>query len=144
MNKIHYVIIIFQKNGQHKDRYGSNKCQGVITRKRVTKNRTEQSVIDILLFSSDLSKHFVSMHIDKDKKHVLTRCTKTKKGVRVKESDHNVSITEFNCYINADNCTEKIEVYNLKIRSVKQSLKSIQMKQKFCPVQLMKKVILIR
>ena len=102
---------------------GSDKCQGVITRKRVTKNRTEQSVIDIILFSSHLSKHFVSMHIDEEKKHVLTRCSKTKKGIKVKESEHNVIITEFKCNIKTDNVNDKIEVYNLKNKECQSQFK---------------------
>ena len=55
---------------------GSDKCSGAITRKRVTKQRTEQSVIDILLFSSDMKEHFENMHVDEERKHVLTRITK--------------------------------------------------------------------
>ena len=47
---------------------GSEKCTGKITRKRVTRERTEQSVIDIVLFSSDLKEHFVDMHIDEERK----------------------------------------------------------------------------
>ena len=95
---------------------GSNKCKGVITRKRVTKERTEKSVIDLLLFSSDLSKHFVSLNIDEEKKHVITKCINTRKGIKVKESDHNVLISEFKCNIKDDKGTDKIEIYNLKNR----------------------------
>ena len=39
---------------------GSTKCVGTIARKRVTRRSTEQSAIDIVLISSDLSKHLVS------------------------------------------------------------------------------------
>ena len=45
---------------------GSQQCRGTITRKRVTKYHTEESVIDIVLFSHDLRKHFVAMHIDEN------------------------------------------------------------------------------
>ena len=95
---------------------GSNKCKGVITRKRVTKERTETSVIDILLFSSDLNKHFVSLNIDEEKKHVLTKCINTRKGIKVKESDHNVLISEFNCNVKDDKGSDRLEIYNLKNR----------------------------
>ena len=74
---------------------GSDKCKGRVTRRRVTKHRIEESSIDIVLFSQDMLPSFVSLIVDEDKRHVLTRITKTKKGVVVKESDHNVLQTEF-------------------------------------------------
>ena len=54
------------------------------------------------------------MCIDEERKNVLTRKTKSKKGVKVKESDHNVIVAQFKCSI--PNATEKenFEVYNLK------------------------------
>ena len=93
---------------------GNEKCTGTITRKRVTKDRCEQSVIDIVLFSSDMSNHLVSVHIDEERKHVLTKIHKTKNGIKVKESDHNTILTEFNHKVIAKPFEKKIEVYNLK------------------------------
>ena len=78
---------------------GTTKCKGTITRKRTTKDRIEQSVIDMLIFSYDLKEHFTFMHIDEERRHVLTRIRKTKHGIKVKESDHNVLIGEFNCKV---------------------------------------------
>ena len=92
---------------------GSKKCTGIITRHRVTKTRTEKSVIDFVLFSNNLKKHFKKMHIDEDRKHVLTRIRKTKNGTKVKESDHNVLISEFDCKL-MEAKNEKSESYNLK------------------------------
>ena len=93
---------------------GAKECKGTITRKRVTKYKTEESVIDIVLFSHDLRKHFISMHVDEERKHVLTRICKTRKGVKVKESDHNVLIAEFNCKLLEKDEPEIDQVYNLK------------------------------
>ena len=93
---------------------GSDKCTGTITRKRTTRNKCEQSVIDIVLFSSDLSKHLVSVHIDEERKHVLRRIYKTKKGTKIKESNHNTITTEFNNKVTSDVKGEKTEFYNLK------------------------------
>ena len=42
---------------------GTTRCSGTITRHRVTKNRTEESCINIVLFSSDMSKSFMSLYI---------------------------------------------------------------------------------
>ena len=92
---------------------GAKECKGTITRKRTTRNRIEQSVIDIVLFSNDLRKHLVSMHVDEERRHVLTRITKTKKGqLKVKENDHNVVITEFDCKMKTYK-KDVVEVYNL-------------------------------
>ena len=93
---------------------GSEKCTGTVTRRRATKFRTEESCIDIVMFSSDMSSHFKSLYIDEQKKHVLTRISKTKKGIVHKESDHNVLITEFDQLHITNNDKAKVELYNLK------------------------------
>ena len=87
---------------------GSERCQGLVTRERTTMQRTEKSCIDILVFSSDLNKHFKSLIVDEKRKHVLTRITKTKKGVTKKESYHNVLITEFTCNVSQSKKNNKI------------------------------------
>ena len=102
---------------------GSKECSGIITRKRVTKHRTEQSVIDFVLFSTDMKKHFEKMHVDEERKHVLTRITKSKKGIKVKESDHNVVIAQFNCSMLDVGDKENIEVFNLKNKVCQQRFK---------------------
>ena len=58
---------------------GTNKCKGVITRKRVTKTRVEESVIDIVIISKDMEEQLDNVEIDEARKHVLTRIRKTKK-----------------------------------------------------------------
>ena len=93
---------------------GSTNCTGTITRCRRTKKTIEKSVIDFVLFSNDLKNHFKSMHIDEERKHVLTKIRKSKKGTKKKESDHNVIITEFKCEVIEKEDTEKEEAYNLK------------------------------
>ena len=93
---------------------GNNKCTGTITRKRVTKDRCEQSVIDLVMLSPDLIKHLVSVHIDEEQKHVLTKIHKTKKGVTIKKSDHNTIIRDFNIKLIPKALEDKDELYNLK------------------------------
>ena len=93
---------------------GSTKCTGTITRRRVTKKRTEESVIDIVLVSSDMIENLVKMKIDEAKEHVLTKVTKTKKGFNIKESDHNTILTEFNIKLDVNEDGKKLELYNLK------------------------------
>ena len=93
---------------------GSQKCRGTITRKRTTSDRTETSAIDVVMFSNDLNNHLVSVHIDEDRKHVLSRIHKTKRGTKIKESDHNSIITELDCRIIKDKDEKKVELFDLK------------------------------
>ena len=74
----------------------TQKCKGVITRKRSTVVRTEESVIDFVCISSDMHKSLVSIQIYEDRNHVLTSFTKTKNGPKRQEIDHNSLITKFN------------------------------------------------
>ena len=103
---------------------GRDKYSGTITRRRSTRDRIERSVIDVVLFSTDLKKHFTSMHVDEQRLHVLTRIRKTKKGINIKESDHNVILTEFDCKMNKEDEQEKEEVlYNFKNKEGQQKFK---------------------
>ena len=51
-------------------------CEGVITRKRVTKDTIEESTIDFVLLSADLANEVDSILIDEKRAHVLTKITK--------------------------------------------------------------------
>ena len=103
---------------------GSSKCSGTITRRRNTRNRIERSVIDVVLFSADMNKHFTSMHVDEKRLHVLTKIRKTKKGINIKESDHNVILTEFDCKMHKEKEKEKENgVFNLKNTECQQKFK---------------------
>ena len=93
---------------------GSIRCTGTITRRRATKFRIEESCIDIVMFSSDMNSQLKSLYIDEQKKHVLTRISKSRKGIVHKESDHNVLITEFTNVHVSDSDKTNVEVYNLK------------------------------
>ena len=93
---------------------GAKECKCTITRKKVTRHKTEERVIDIVLFSPDLRKYFISMHVDEERKHVLTRICKTKTGVKVKESDHNVLLAELNSKLLEKDKPQNDQVYNLK------------------------------
>ena len=73
----------------------SDKCEGLITRKRVTVDKTEQSIIDHVIISDDLKSLLVSLNIDEDREHVLEKVTKTKRGIVRTKSDHNVLISKF-------------------------------------------------
>jgi hypothetical protein len=46
-------------------------CQGVVTRKRVLTNRTEESTIDLVLMSRKMAKYIKSMIIDEEQNYAL-------------------------------------------------------------------------
>ena len=89
-------------------------CKGLITRKRVTKDRVEESIIDFVIMSKDLSNEVESITIDDERDHVLMRITKTKNGVKKVESDHNVIFTKLKLSWNRNIRQKRIELFNLK------------------------------
>ena len=68
------------------------KCDGVITRIRSTDDgNVERSAIGLVLVSADMVDSSASLKIDEQRKIVLIKITKNKKGeVKVQESNHNV------------------------------------------------------
>ena len=48
---------------------GSERCVGLITRERNTKDNIERSVIDFIILSSDLVQRVVNMQIDERRQH---------------------------------------------------------------------------
>ena len=47
----------------------TDKCKGLITRRRITKNRTEESIIDYLIVSQDIYQYLQYMNIDSNHMH---------------------------------------------------------------------------
>ena len=88
-----------------------DKCKGKITRRRITSKVKEESIIDFVLGCEDIVNMTQELVIDEEKKYVLTKYTKTKKGVKIQESDHNSLITHLkatwnrNTNIKGLNCT---------------------------------------
>ena len=67
----------------------STKCKGgPVTRKREAKGKTEESCIDFVLVSPELSNFLASAFIDKNQIYTLTKYTNTKGNPNVKRSDH--------------------------------------------------------
>ena len=93
-----------------------DKCEGAITRRRVTKNSVEESIIDFVIVSPDLEQELKSLVVDESRKHVLTKITNTKKGIRKQESDHNVLISKFQFSWSKNIKRARIEMFNLKNR----------------------------
>ena len=93
---------------------GNVKCEGKITRRRITKDGVEESIIDHVIISEDLEKDMESIRIDEDGEHVLTKICKTKKGVKVTKSDHNVIISKFRINWTRKAKSARIDMFNLK------------------------------
>ena len=108
---------------------GSAKSKGTITRRRATRERVEESVIDLVLFSNDMNEYFVALTVDEEKKHGLKRIRKTKNGIKIKESDHNVLVTEFNCNMKDQAQKEKLEIFNLKNNESQKKFKEYTLKE---------------
>ena len=90
------------------------KCKGLITRKRVTTERTEESRIDLVITSPDMNEHLVSLEIDDERKHVITKLANNRDSTTKVESDHNVLITKYKLNWHRSKKHEKNEIYNLK------------------------------
>ena len=99
---------------------GSTKYKGVITRKRITRERKEESCIELLMFSKDLGKSFKSLVIDDERKHVLTRNKQTKTGLVVKESDYHVLLQTFSDIETSNKHKETLNMYNLNNKGCQQ------------------------
>ena len=100
-----------------------DRCEGNITRRRVTKNGIEESIIDFVIVSPDLENDIHSLLIDETRKHVLTKMTKTKKGVKKIESDHNVLVSKFRFAWTKNVKRKRIEMYNLKNKGCQELFK---------------------
>ena len=91
-----------------------SKCEGLITRRRVTKDTIEESSIDFVLMSAELGNDLDVIVIDEKREHVLTKLVKNKAGVKKVESDHNSIITKFRIQWKNQSEHKRIEIFNLK------------------------------
>ena len=90
------------------------KCKGLITRKRTTKNTVEESTIDFVIMSEDLKNEVELIEIDDERHHVLTKITRNKNGTAKIESDHNTIFSKFRIPWNKKVKQDRVELYNLK------------------------------
>ena len=89
-------------------------CSGLVTRKRITKTSVKESIIDFVIMSEDISDDLESIVIDDQRQHVLTKITKTRKGITKTESDHNVIFSNFKLLWNKKDKKQRQELFNLK------------------------------
>ena len=102
---------------------GLKVCEGTITRKRITTQRTEESAISFVLVSADLTEKIESVIIDEKREHVLTRITKTKNGSESKESDHNLIETRLKMTWSKEEVPQEEAMFNLKNKECQKTFK---------------------
>ena len=98
-------------------------CEGLITRKRETKDTIEESTIDFVLLSADLGNEVESILIDEKRTHVLTKIAKHKEVIKKVESDHNSIITRLKIHWKNEISHNKIEICNLKNKECQKMFK---------------------
>ena len=84
-------------------------CEGKITRRRITKKKKEEAILDFFIVCKKIAAFLNKMIIDEDKQFPLTRYTKNGE----KHSDHNTMIL----YIDIEYCLKKPdrrEFFNFK------------------------------
>ena len=87
----------------------SEKCEGLITRRRQKDNKLEEAILDYALISSELKPFFRKMEIDEDRKYALTSFLNGK----MKKSDHFTLIIDFSINIKKKRPVRE-EHYNFK------------------------------
>ena len=72
------------------------RCEGTITRERVTINGTERSVIDYIIVCEEMYSFLVSMKVDESRSFALSNFNKKNGLTNITKSDHNVLEANFN------------------------------------------------
>ena len=98
-------------------------CSGVITRKRVLENKTEEAVLDFFMINDKLRPFSEKMKIDEERKFCLSNFAQIKKNGRVIETDHNAMIAEFDLKVKKQN-PDREEMFNLKNNSCQEAFKN--------------------
>ena len=63
-------------------------CEGLITRRRITVKRVEESVLDLFIINSRILPFVSKLVIDEEGKYSLTNFAQFKKNKRAIKSDH--------------------------------------------------------
>ena len=105
---------IIQRNGLIVVNSLTQKCKGLITRKRITVDGTEESVIDFVIISTDLLNDVVELVIDEKKEYALSKIVKGGTSTKVIQSDHKVMLTKLNLEWSMKQKTDNEEIFDLK------------------------------
>ena len=102
-------------------------CEGLITRKRVTVNRCEESILDFFIVCSKILPYVLKMKIDQEKKYVLTNYNPASKGLKAIDSDH------FTQFVDLKLTTKEVKhersyFFNYKNKTERQKFKAVTSK----------------
>ena len=105
----------------------ANKCEGSVTRQRVTEEgRIERSTIDFVMVSQALEQYIDKVKVDEERHNVLTKVKRHKNGSITKtEADHNIIETDLNIKWNKSVIKDRIEMYNLKNKKCQNKFKEL-------------------
>ena len=95
-------------------------CEGLITRKRTTKKRTETAVLDFFVVCQQVLQFVERMVVDEDKRYVLSNYSSSK-GIFCKtDSDHNTLVLYLSLSLPVFE-NERKELFNFKNEACQQS-----------------------
>ena len=122
---------IIQRNALHVVNNSKTKCIGKITRRRITRKKKEESIIDFVLGCDEMYDMIEELVIDEKKEVALASFKKTKNGFKTKESDHNTLVTKVKSVWKKKKTEKRIEMYNLKDIECNKKFKEIKSKDNF-------------
>ena len=99
-----------------------NICEGLITRKRDVKTKTEEAVLDFFLVNDRLRPFLKKMLIDEGREFSLSNFAQIKKNEKVIETDHNPLIVDFDIEV-IGRKPERQEMFNLKNKTCQEAFK---------------------
>ena len=89
-------------------------CQGLITRERISGNKTEKAVLDYIIVCERMKEFLEKMIVDEERVHVLTKYVNKKTGIKKIVSDHNVMFANFTIKFNRLPWRTRNEFFNFK------------------------------
>ena len=122
---------IIQRNALCVINADETKCEGTVTRSRITGKVKEESVIDFVVTCEEVAEIVTTMKIDEERQYPLARFTKTKEGIKVKESDHFSIITSINAKWDKTDIPKRRESYKFKDEESLKAFKKVTSNDRF-------------
>ena len=95
-------------------------CEGLITRKRVLENNTEEAILDYFIVNERMRIFLRKMIIDEEKQFNLLNLAQLKKNKRIIETDHNGLVLEMELDVGKVK-PEREEMFNLRNKSCQEA-----------------------
>ena len=95
-------------------------CEGLITRKRTTKRRTETAVLDFFVVCEQVLQFVERMVVDEEKRYVLSNYSSSEGIMRKTDSDHNTLVLYLSLNLPVFE-NERREIFNFKNNDCQQT-----------------------